>query len=550
MYFSYETMRWEKGPRPATEGSTNLNTSKSSEAKAISEAPPQSEDENGELYFSYDTMKWETRTAKAEDLEDKAATPGDNDEQGELSFDDVEMKCKAPGKLTSSTGEGEGADVGSEQNHEQLVDEKDKPDETSKSSVDDRDDVKGADDVFGEDFDLFYSELQREIDESGSAMGKIDKEEARDFFSSAKAVTAAKHDSEPTEMTFHDSDRAYTGSDQLSAVANSPGSILAPSESGQTSVGTIELEPEQHFDELITGTESKLSPTNPGILPDVDEGLASDDGLFDAAAEASGVKDSAPNLIGDKKHKYDNDLEELREILPMLPEQRLKSILKVFYKELETPSMIDLVLVLREIMPDYLTNTWLKKMSKLTAEYVMADADKKGLVGLPFLNAVLELKASLGNLDDATRFYSEFKARNIEPSDYTDRLMIQMFLKQKRFGRAIKFKQRLQSQSRMIDLLTYGSLIEYCAKRDQLGSSLLLLKECIKVHGAPPGEATLRKMRVLLRRHRIDDDPEIFAMIGEDPLSWLHRGQAALKREKSKRGNRDVRLPRSRLLKA
>jgi len=416
--------------------------------------------------------------------------------------------------------------------------------------VDDRDDVKGADDVFGEDFDLFYSELQREIDESGSAMGKIDKEEARDFFSSAKAVTAAKHDSEPTEMTFHDSDRAYTGSDQLSAVANSPGSILAPSESGQTSVGTIELEPEQNFDELITGTESKLSPTNPGILPDVDEGLASDDGLFDAAAEASGVKDSAPNLIGDKKHKYDNDLEELREILPMLPEQRLKSILKVFYKELETPSMIDLVLVLREIMPDYLTNTWLKKMSKLTAEYVMADADKKGLVGLPFLNAVLELKASLGNLDDATRFYSEFKARNIEPSDYTDRLMIQMFLKQKRFGRAIKFKQRLQSQSRMIDLLTYGSLIEYCAKRDQLGSSLLLLKECIKVHGAPPGEATLRKMRVLLRRHRIDDDPEIFAMIGEDPLSWLHRGQAALKREKSKRGNRDVRLPRSRLLKA
>jgi hypothetical protein len=36
--------------------------------------------------------------------------------------------------------------------------------------------------------------------------------------------------------------------------------------------------------------------------------------------------------------------------------------------------------------------------------------------------------------------------------------------------------------------------------------------------------------------------------MGEDPVEWLRHGEAKLKREHSKRGRRDVQLPRNVLL--
>jgi hypothetical protein len=171
-------------------------------------------------------------------------------------------------------------------------------------------------------------------------------------------------------------------------------------------------------------------------------------------------------------------------------------------------------------------------------------ANAKDVVGIAFLNNVLELKTSLGSLDEAVRFHDiEFKARNISPSVYSDQLIIQMFIQHKRFARAMAFKREVESESREVGLHAYGSLVEYCSSHDQLGSALMLVRECIRVHGTPPSDIALKHMRVLLRRARIDDNPEILEMIGKDPDDWAKRGEV-LKRNRSKKdrdANRFVR---------
>ena len=97
------------------------------------------------------------------------------------------------------------------------------------------------------------------------------------------------------------------------------------------------------------------------------------------------------------------------------------------------------------------------------------------------------------------------------------------------------FKRKVESEGREINLLSYGSLVEYCAKRDELGSALMLTRECFKVHGSIPNKSSLKHMRILLRRYHMDEDPEILRLVGKDPDAWYKRGNAELKRERSKK---------------
>ena len=185
----------------------------------------------------------------------------------------------------------------------------------------------------------------------------------------------------------------------------------------------------------------------------------------------------------------------------------------------------------------------------MTARYVMYKAAEEGFVDIHMLNGFLELESASGSLDRAIEFYeTEFGNSRLEPNDYSDRLMIQMFLKNNRLPRALSFKQKLEAKGRTVDIPSYGSLVDYCSRRGQMGSALLLLKECLSVHKSPPGEASVSQLRILCRQADMTEEVGLMDMVGEDPVQWVKYGEAHLKREMSKRGRRDVQLGRNRLL--
>jgi hypothetical protein len=243
-----------------------------------------------------------------------------------------------------------------------------------------------------------------------------------------------------------------------------------------------------------------------------------------------------------------SQLAELREILPGLSDKRLEAILRLFRKNLSDPPLLELTLLVREKMPDYLTNTWLKSMSRLTSHYVVQKASEEGLVDIHMVNGVLEIEAASGGLRRVMELYdTEFSRLGLKPNEYSNRLVLQMFLNNDRFRDAMMFKQRLKMNGgQRPDLASYGSLIQYCASRGQFGSGVLLLKECLRVHGAKPGEATLKHLRILGRQN--GRTKELESMIGVDPVAWLKDGEANRKREMSKKGRRNVVLPRNLLL--
>lgn len=245
----------------------------------------------------------------------------------------------------------------------------------------------------------------------------------------------------------------------------------------------------------------------------------------------------------------DYRLERLREILPHFSDRRLIKIVQCYQRSLGDPSILDLIPIVRENMPDYITSTWLKQMATMTAKFAIQKAAQNELINPQILNSVLELHTSSGSLDRAIEFHqTEFTAHNLEPTEYSDRLVVQMLLRNNRFNRALDFKQTVQSSGRSLDIKAYGSLVEFCARRKQLGSALLLLKECLSTHGAAPGEASLSNLRILCRQAGIVDEIGLESMIGEDPIEWLRQGEREKKREYSKKGRRNVQLARNVML--
>jgi hypothetical protein len=98
------------------------------------------------------------------------------------------------------------------------------------------------------------------------------------------------------------------------------------------------------------------------------------------------------------------------------------------------------------------------------------------------LNGVLELDTSSGSLDRALEFHkTQFEVYGLEPTGYSDRLILQMFLKNNLLQHALVFKQAVEEAGRPLDIQSYGSLIDFFGRHQQLGSGVLLLKECLSV---------------------------------------------------------------------
>ena len=119
-----------------------------------------------------------------------------------------------------------------------------------------------------------------------------------------------------------------------------------------------------------------------------------------------------------------------------------------------------------------------------------------------------------------------------------------MLVKHHQIRRALTFKDVVVEKSlgRSLDLLAYGSLVEYYARYDQLGSALLTLRECLEIHGSPPAEKSLTKFQRSCRKHGLEDEFDLVRLIGPDPLAWIREGKAKYKRRErsSNKGNHDV----------
>lgn len=124
-----------------------------------------------------------------------------------------------------------------------------------------------------------------------------------------------------------------------------------------------------------------------------------------------------------------------------------------------------------------------------------------------------------------------------------------MLIDKSQISRALDFKEnKIEKFGKNIDLLSYGSLIDYYGRHAQIGSAIMAIKECINVHGAPPGEKSLSKLRLLCRQSETIDEVMLKDLIGDDPLEWIREGERIYKREFSKKGNRQIDIPRNKML--
>jgi hypothetical protein len=127
-----------------------------------------------------------------------------------------------------------------------------------------------------------------------------------------------------------------------------------------------------------------------------------------------------------------------------------------------------------------------------------------------------------------------------DPLASTDRHIFQMLINGNRISHALDFKEKVERKGKYLDLLSYGSLIQYLGNNSQIGSAITMLKECKKLHGSPPGEHCLKQIRIKCRQQGLEEKLDLEQLIGKDPLHWIKKGENELKREYSKKGRRQV----------
>jgi hypothetical protein len=249
--------------------------------------------------------------------------------------------------------------------------------------------------------------------------------------------------------------------------------------------------------------------------------------------------------VSDKEPDY--IMEELKSLMPGMPEHRIRKVRKAFKTSLGYPSILTLTPILRENIPERVTDAWLKRKNTQNAYFVVEKAKEDGLMDIHMMNGMLQVECSSGSIDRALACHAiRFTQFGLKPNEYSDRLVLQMLIENHRLSRALQLKEKIEADGRRLDIISYGDLIDYYSKNSQIGSALMTLKECIDVHNAPPNEHSLNVLRRLCRHQGLTDKVGLNELAGPDPLEWLRQGQAEFKREYSKKGRRDVLLPRNR----
>ena len=241
----------------------------------------------------------------------------------------------------------------------------------------------------------------------------------------------------------------------------------------------------------------------------------------------------------EEEEAVDPVVAELQQVLPGMPVSRLKKVAKAFRQNLGYPSLLTLTPLLRENMPEHITAGYLKRKNVQNAYFTMQQAKEEGVVNTQFMNGVLQVETASGNIERALACHeAQFKLNNLTPTQYSDRLVLQMLIKKNSLSRALQFKERVEKEGRTLDILSYGSFIDHYGKHKQVGSAMMMLNECVRIHKSAPNERSLSRLRLVCRQQNLSK--ELAELAGEDPLKWLREGEGKHKREMSKRGRRDI----------
>lgn len=246
--------------------------------------------------------------------------------------------------------------------------------------------------------------------------------------------------------------------------------------------------------------------------------------------------------------QLDSEIEikdDLDIVLYGLPSTRIEKVRSEFKRNLGMPSMLRLVPLLRENMPENITRDWLIQKNIKDARIVVNKAENEGVLNDHMRQSMLQVYAQGKNPLQALDYYTN-EIKNATPVN--ERTIFQMLIEKKRLSEALKFKaENVESKGRHLDLLSYGSLVEHYGNHGDITSAMEALKECINKHGFPPAEKSLSKLRLICRQNELEKQKDLESLIGPDPLSWLREGESSLKREYSKKGRKNLYYIRNRL---
>ncbi len=133
------------------------------------------------------------------------------------------------------------------------------------------------------------------------------------------------------------------------------------------------------------------------LPPDVEEEQKLNSNLIPVSPEKNL---SLEELVEEEK-------DELDLILYGMPETRIEKVRDEFKSTLGDPSMLSLVPLLRENMPENIDLAWLREKNLQDAEVVIDKAKEDKVVDIHLLDSMLQVLAKSENLDDALAFYDE-----------------------------------------------------------------------------------------------------------------------------------------------
>ena len=173
------------------------------------------------------------------------------------------------------------------------------------------------------------------------------------------------------------------------------------------------------FDQIMSdqelSTEEKVVFRK--MMSEVGGDDVSEDVNYSDSTEASSIEDgeteSGLKLLDSPSSEIalPEDSDDLDIVLYGLPKDRIDKVRDEFTLNLGTPSMIRLVPLLRENMPETIDKAWLVEKNLKDANVVMSMAKENRAVDSNLMNSMLQVYAKSSRIEEALDFYEhEFKA--------------------------------------------------------------------------------------------------------------------------------------------
>ena len=243
-------------------------------------------------------------------------------------------------------------------------------------------------------FEAFYAELKEEVIKDGGSPDHISGEEARELFEMMHAEFSNLSDDELERALMNN---AELGDDAFIQPSEIEGGKMEEVDNNTVSQEEIAVASNYEIpdidDEDATKSIEGLGPTSVALHESVDR-VSLDPRL--QITQLEGVSE-------DDKLK----LLDLQEALPGMPIYRLRRVLKAYQSTLSYPSLLTLVPILRETMPDHISLGYLRRINTATADFAFQRAEEDRAVNKELLNSMLLVKTNSGSLSDALAFHSE-----------------------------------------------------------------------------------------------------------------------------------------------